>query len=38
MGEQVFKFKKWWLKIEGFADLVKKVWSTHCFEDDTIEV
>jgi hypothetical protein len=29
-SEHVFRFKKWWLDIEGFEDLVKKVWDSDC--------
>jgi hypothetical protein len=38
MGEHVFRFEKWWLEVDGFAEMVRKVWLTKCFEADPIVV
>jgi hypothetical protein len=27
-GKKKFRFEKWWLKREDFAEVVKKAWST----------
>jgi hypothetical protein len=28
--EHVFRFEKWWLEVDGFGDLVRKVWDNEC--------
>jgi hypothetical protein len=36
--EHVFRFKKWWMKVEGFEELVKKTWSIKCTDIDPVDV
>jgi exonuclease III len=38
IGDQVFKFKKWWLEVEGFDELVAKAWETKCPSSIPVEV
>jgi hypothetical protein len=36
--DPIFRFEKWWLEVEGFSELVKKIWDIECPVDDTLEV
>jgi hypothetical protein len=37
-GDPIFRFEKWWLEMEDFVDLVKRVWETKSNCDDPMEV
>jgi hypothetical protein len=34
----MFKFEKWWLEVDGFAEVVKGAWQTRCPSSDPVEV
>jgi hypothetical protein len=34
--DPIFRFEKWWLEVEGFSELVRKVWDTKCPVHDPI--
>jgi hypothetical protein len=36
--DQMFKFEKWWLEVNGFAEVVRKAWQTECLSSDLVEV
>jgi hypothetical protein len=36
--DPIFRFECWWLEIEGFSDLVKKVRDTECQASDPLDV
>jgi hypothetical protein len=36
--DPLFRFEKWWLKVEGFSNLVKNIWESKCPVDDPLEV
>jgi hypothetical protein len=35
---RLFRFEKWWLKHEGFGDLVRKVWGSKCNCTSAIDI
>jgi hypothetical protein len=36
-GDYIFRFEKWWLKMEEFENLVKECWSVECHEIDPVD-
>jgi hypothetical protein len=35
--DHVFRFEKWWLEVEGFEELVRKVWGSECPSSDPMD-
>jgi hypothetical protein len=38
IGEQVFRFEKWWLEVDGIVEVVAKAWETYCPTTDPMKV
>jgi hypothetical protein len=38
MKEGVFRFEKWWLEMDDFADVVKKSWDIECPSSNPVEI
>jgi hypothetical protein len=38
MKDPIFRFEKWWLEIEEFADLVRGVWDIDCPYSEPMEI
>jgi hypothetical protein len=36
--DHLFRFEKWWLEVDGFSKMVKKVWDTKCPDVTLIDV
>jgi hypothetical protein len=38
LQEPVFRFEKWWLEVEDFAGIVKKIWESKCPSSDLADI
>jgi hypothetical protein len=36
--EPLFRFEKWWLQCEDFAEVVKKAWNIDCLASDPVQI
>jgi hypothetical protein len=35
--DPLFRFKKWWLEMDSFEEVVKKAWSIACYDANPVE-
>jgi hypothetical protein len=36
--ESLFRFEKWWLEMDDFREIVKKVWDSECPVSDPVGI